>query len=83
MKIFGWRACTNGLPTKTNLRRRNVVYYAKCVFCGIDDEDIMHVVYSCKSIKKHWSNVGLQLKFDSQYVDFVDFLDAAQSRGSK
>ena len=48
---FAWRLIRDRLPTKVNLRRRNVeldnVY---CTFCRICDEDESHLFFSCVKI---------------------------------
>lgn len=47
VKIFVWRASRNILPTKSNLFSKRVVDSKSCPCCLIEDEDIIHALWSC------------------------------------
>ena len=52
---FVWRLVRDRLPTRANLRRRNVLldeYY--CLFCSSQEEDASHTFFSCKRIMPLW-----------------------------
>ncbi|XP_041011418.1 uncharacterized protein LOC121255205 [Juglans microcarpa x Juglans regia] len=42
IKIFDWRACKDGLPTKENLMKKQVVTEGHCDFCSHPREDLNH-----------------------------------------
>ncbi|XP_062152012.1 uncharacterized protein LOC133860414 [Alnus glutinosa] len=47
VKIFMWRACSNILPTKQNLFKRQVVEDDRCPWCRQEEETIVHALWSC------------------------------------
>ncbi|XP_041025337.1 uncharacterized protein LOC121265716 [Juglans microcarpa x Juglans regia] len=83
VKIFAWRACQNGLPIKSNLKKRQVALEDNCVFCGTEEEDIIHAIYQCRTIRQCWIDLGLGLQLEARYIDFVEFVTIAQKNGSK
>ena len=53
--FFAWRLIRDRLPTKNNLRRRNVeINDVRCPFCRINDEDEAHLFFSCAKILSLW-----------------------------
>ncbi|KAK9989560.1 hypothetical protein SO802_029799 [Lithocarpus litseifolius] len=38
VRIFAWRACVNGLPTRLNMEKRGIDIDATCPLCGKDGE---------------------------------------------
>jgi len=55
IKIFEWKACKDGLPTKHNLYKRRFVEFAKCDFCGSHNKDLTHALISCPDILTTWN----------------------------
>jgi hypothetical protein len=47
VKMFAWRACQNILPTHLNLRKRRVIEEANCPCCGVEEESLIHALWSC------------------------------------
>ena len=53
--IFAWRLIRDRLPTKVNLRRRNVeINDPTCPFCKNKEEDATHFFFSCSKFLRLW-----------------------------
>ncbi|RZC16876.1 Formin-like protein 20 [Glycine soja] len=53
--FFAWRLLEDRLPTKMNLRRRNVeINDPTCPFCKYKDEDATYIFFSCRKILPFW-----------------------------
>ena len=53
--FFAWRLIRDRLPTKINLRRRNVdIHDPTCPFYKNKEEDAAHLFYSCSKIMPLW-----------------------------
>ena len=44
IKVFGWRACQDILPTKENLACRQIIEYGICEFCKQETETVLHAL---------------------------------------
>ena len=55
VKYFVWRACRDSLPTKTNLVKRRVIDDATCDCCKVQQEDVVHALYSCPKLLDLWN----------------------------
>ena len=44
IKVFGWRACLNILPSKVNLVRRQVLTEDRCEICQRCSETVIHAI---------------------------------------
>ena len=53
IKIFAWRTCKNGLPTRANLKKRFVIIEDQCVWCS-NEEDVGHALCYCPMIIQSW-----------------------------
>ena len=51
---FIWRACTNALPTKCNLRRRKIFSSDTCELCHGAAKDALHALWLCKGLEDVW-----------------------------
>ena len=49
-----WRACRNSLPSKCNLMRQTIISEQSCDRCKGENEDVLHVVWSCKELDEVW-----------------------------
>ena len=49
IKIFGWQACLNILPSKVNLARRKILTDATFGVCQRCPETVPHVIWSCSA----------------------------------
>ncbi|XP_042942843.1 uncharacterized protein LOC122277025 [Carya illinoinensis] len=56
------KAVNSILPTRQNLRQRRVIEDASCPICGLKDETIDHVLWSCPAAADVWAenDSGLQ-----------------------
>ena len=66
--FFTWRLIRDRLPTKINLRRRNVdIHDPTCPFCKNKEEDAAHLFFSCNKIiplwweSSSWTNISAPL----------------------
>ncbi|KAL5144321.1 putative ribonuclease H protein [Glycine soja] len=63
---FSWRIFKNRLPTKANLRRRQVALPSyTCPLCDVEEESVGHVMFSCTRTRSLWWEV-------LRWVDRVD-----------
>ncbi|KHN06120.1 hypothetical protein glysoja_042389, partial [Glycine soja] len=55
ISVFAWRLIRDRLPTKTNLRRRQVkINDIQCPFCSNMKEDAAHLFLHCSKILPIW-----------------------------
>ena len=52
VKIVLWRACSDALPTKVSLQKREVLDNSLCSECQIGDS--FHALWSCEALKSVW-----------------------------
>ena len=84
IKHFLWRACTNSLPTKTNLLRRKISSESLCHQCGKSDEDTKHALWDCEAIKQFWCvDFGWVNRFEAEQGNFLDLFDRMVSKSGK
>ena len=70
IKHFLWRACRESLPTKNNLRGRNVTRNALCEWCN---EDAVHALWGCQVLKEvWWEEEILRNQLFMRSIDFRD-----------
>ena len=55
IKVFGWRACQNALPTRENLVRCRVVEDGWCEACKMESESVAHVLWQCGVAQDIWA----------------------------
>ena len=55
IRIFGWRACMNGLPTRLNLCKRGVKIGPLCPICDQEMESITHTLFQCDLALQVWN----------------------------
>jgi hypothetical protein len=53
--LFLWKACQNLLPTKANLYRRHINSNPLCPICGMEEETLGHILWSCPLAKDVWA----------------------------
>lgn len=54
VKMFLWRALNNLLLARSNLRRRGVVQDIRCPLCGLEEENVAHVLWNCPAASDVW-----------------------------
>ena len=62
IKVFGWRACHNILPTRDNLVLRKIVEDDGCMLCSRRVEIGIHALRECAVAKDVWSGSMIRLK---------------------
>jgi hypothetical protein len=67
VKMFLWRASRNILPTKSNLFLKRVVDSKTCPCCLIEDEDVLHALWSCPAAQDIWG-CGQQIFQKSSFI---------------
>ncbi|XP_075650882.1 uncharacterized protein LOC142621501 [Castanea sativa] len=70
--MFMWRACSNILPTKYQLRATGIGRDDDCDLCG-GCEKSGHILWGCKVAGEVWSNT--KMKLPSMEIIPVDFVD--------
>lgn len=74
IKIFAWRACMNGFPTRLNLSQRAVNISPMCPMCEQEPESISHTLLHCDFAKQVWDKwEGCPINLRVRRVDFTDF----------
>jgi hypothetical protein len=54
VKIFLWRACNDVLPTRVNLSQRKITETKCCLCYQIEEESILHALWTCSVAKDVW-----------------------------
>jgi len=54
IRIFAWRTCMNGLPTRLNLSKRGVNISPPCPICDQETESITQALFQCESALQVW-----------------------------
>ena len=71
VRTFMWRACSNNLPTRDNLRRRKVHSTGVCRLCQQKTETTGHVLWECPLARNVWALVkGKIQKCSNEACDF-------------
>ena len=47
IKNFPWKACNDGLPSKTRLEKSHIFLPQQCVFCNNASESVAHLCFAC------------------------------------
>ena len=55
IKVFGWRACNDILPTRVNLSRRRIIIDEKCPICIRELESTIHDIWECAAVQDIWA----------------------------
>ena len=62
IKVFGWRACHNILPTHDNLVLRRILEDDGCILCSRMAETGIHALSECAVAKGVWSGSMIKLQ---------------------
>ena len=54
IKVFGWRACHEILPTSRNLTRKRIINDNKCSICTRETESTIHSLWDCVAVQDNW-----------------------------
>ena len=64
IKHFVWKAARGILATKSNLAKRKITSDGICELCGVSEETVCHLLWSCDHAKEVWSNSKFTLLFE-------------------
>ena len=62
IKVFGWRACHEILPTTMNLTRRRIINDDKCSICTRETESTIHALWDCAAAQDIWVGSARKLQ---------------------
>ncbi|KAL0012535.1 hypothetical protein SO802_007643 [Lithocarpus litseifolius] len=62
IKIFGWRAYQNILPTHVNLAQRKIIENTCCVLCQRAPENGIHALWECSVAQGIWAGSVVKLQ---------------------
>ena len=54
IKVFGWRACHDILPTRGNLKKKRILLDDLCLLRGLFQESTIHVLCECSAVQDVW-----------------------------
>ena len=76
IKVFGWRACADILPTRVNLVQRRVLTDDKCSICLREPENTIHVLWECAAVQDIWARSCQKLqKKSSRVADVMQLME--------
>ena len=71
VRTFLWRACSNSLPTRTNLHRWKVQIESLCGVCCQEPETTGHILWECPLARNVWAlDKGKTQKCSNEARDF-------------
>ncbi|KAK9993430.1 hypothetical protein SO802_023133 [Lithocarpus litseifolius] len=81
VKVFGWRVCTEILPTRANLVRRRVIPDDKCPICLRELETTIHAIWECAAVQDIWAGSCRKLQKRSLIpTDMMQLMDYLMDR---
>ena len=81
IKVFGWRACNEILPTKMNLAKRRIIEEAACPICTRFVETAVHLLWECDAAQDVWAGSLKSLqKGVHGMIDMVQLLEYLMER---
>ena len=81
IKVFGWRACCNILPTRVNLSKKQIIEDNRCEACKIEPETSVHTLWNCGVVQDIWAGCSTHLqKCRGGYEDMVQLMEDLISR---
>ena len=76
IKVFGWRACNDILPTKQNLSKRKIIEDEMCHICMRFPESAIHALWECEVAKDVWAgSLKILQKGVSGLADFTHLME--------
>ena len=76
LKHFLWKACTDSLPTKTNLLKRKIIAEPTCHLYGRCSEDVKHALWECEAVKIVWDREFSWVnRFEAANGSFLDLME--------
>ena len=62
LKIFGWRACQDILPTRVNLFRMKIITEKGCQCCTGIPKSAIHSIWECGAVQDMWAGCAIKLQ---------------------
>ena len=62
VRTFIWQACSDILPTRTNLCQRKIPLDPACAVCNQHDETVAHALWGCPMARNAWAMVAGNLQ---------------------
>lgn len=56
VKNFVWRACSDSLPTKTQMLKRKVIATGRCPLGNEVGEDLFYILFKCLAVQQFGRN---------------------------
>ena len=81
IKLFGWRARHEILPTRVNLAKRKIIEDNLCQCCGRELETEAHVLWECGAAQDVWAGCVPRLqKMPNSHGSIVKLLETLLDR---
>ena len=81
IKVFGWRACQEILPTRLNLVKRRIIHDDVCSNSTRFPESTVHVLWDCRVVVDVWAGSSLKLqKCTHGQADMIELMEYLLSR---
>nr|POE91993.1 hypothetical protein CFP56_32633 [Quercus suber] len=78
-----WRAGSDSLPSKSNLKKRKIPIDATCSSCGLEPETSFHAIWSCPSLVQVWKvHFGWLVKAAGMAASFFDVLQLCSEKSN-
>ena len=82
VKILIWWAGLDALPSQVNLVKRKVQCDPVCPICGLEQETIIHALWSCPTLAEVWTvHFAWLIRQTRLCSNFLDIIQACCSRG--
>ena len=76
IRIFGWRACCNILPTNVNLSKKRIIQDNRCVACKTEPETGAHALWNCALAQDVWAGCTTRIqKCRGEYEDMIQLME--------
>lgn len=62
IKVFGWRAYHNILPTHVNLAQKQIIQDNRCEACKTEPETVIHALWNCGMAQDVWAGCSALLQ---------------------
>nr|XP_023901788.1 uncharacterized protein LOC112013629 [Quercus suber] len=84
IKIFGWRACLDILPSKVNLARRKILTDTTCGVCQRCPKTLSLAIWSCSAAQDVWAGASARIqKCGGEMDEFLHFFQFMMSKLSQ
>ncbi|KAJ4764262.1 RNA-directed DNA polymerase (reverse transcriptase)-related family protein [Rhynchospora pubera] len=64
-RIFLWKLLHDSVPLKAVIARRLHTVPPPCEVCGLEEDDMMHVLFKCEVTRKYWFSSQLAIRTDA------------------